>query len=115
MAKMRKLRMSLRIVTYKEREFWLAHCLETDVVAEGTTPAQAVKNLMELSEFQIRVAEEDGDVQSIFRPAPPQIWKMFMIASELKGPIKRSKKGQGRPAKAPKPIGHVEIREFALV
>ena len=81
---MPKIRVTLRIVVYRESRLWLAHCLELDIVAEGTTSAAAVKDLLDLCLLQIDVAGEEGDLESIFRPAPPEIWKMFFMSQKRK-------------------------------
>ena len=70
-------RLILRALIYRDDDWWVAHCLETDVVAEGNTPTQAFANLQSLTDLQIRTAMEDGDLQSIFRQAPPDILTLF--------------------------------------
>lgn len=82
------LRISLRAVVYQEDDWWLAHCLELDLVAEGKTAKDALANLQGLCAFQIKVAWEDGDLESIFRPAPPETWRMFFLGVEMPAPRK---------------------------
>jgi predicted RNase H-like HicB family nuclease len=74
---MPEVRLTLRALIYRDDEWWVAHCLETDVVAEGATPVQAFENLQSLTAFQIETALEEGDLQSIFRQAPAQILAAF--------------------------------------
>ena len=62
---------ALRMVVYLEGGGWIAHCLEMDVVAEGKTANEAMRNLEDLCQFQIEVAMKEGDLDSVFRPAPP--------------------------------------------
>src|SRR5947209_2140777 len=54
------LNVNLRFLVYREDETWLAHCLEMDIVAEGDTPESAVSDLVDLCNFQIATAMEDG-------------------------------------------------------
>ena len=61
---------NLSAVVYSEGKLWLAHCLELDIVAEAKTVEDAVRSLISLCDLQIKVAIEEGDLQSIFRPAP---------------------------------------------
>jgi len=96
---MPKPRLSLCALIYQDDKCWVAHCLETDVVAEGETPTKAFVNLQSLTEFQIETALEDGDLESIFRPAPPEIHAAFARASDQ--PIRR------RP---PKGVKSFEVR-----
>jgi predicted RNase H-like HicB family nuclease len=79
---MPKPRLSLCALIYQDDDCWVAHCLETDVVAEGSTPTKAFVNLQSLTEFQIERALEDGDLESVFRPAPPEIHAAFARASD---------------------------------
>jgi predicted RNase H-like HicB family nuclease len=82
----------LRALIYRDDDCWVAHCLETDVVAEGETPTKAFENLQSLTEFQIETALEGGDLQSLFRSAPVEIHAAFATAYDQ--PIRR------RPPKA---------------
>jgi hypothetical protein len=92
---MEKINIDLRAVVYREGDWWIAHCLELDLVAEGKTPQSALKDLIDLSTFQIQVATEEGDLESVFRPAPAHLWAMYASAEEievskrLKKPIRR--------------------------
>lgn len=74
---MTQVRLTLRALVYRDDDWWVAHCLETDVVAEGATPIKAFENLQSLTDFQIETALEAGDLQSIFRQAPPEILAAF--------------------------------------
>ena len=76
---MHSIRLTLRALVYRDGDFWVAHCLETDVVAEGTTPLKAFENLQSLTSFQIETALETGDLQSIFRQAPREILSAFAV------------------------------------
>lgn len=93
----------LRGVVYREGTAWLAHCLETDIVTEGNSPQQAMHDLDDLCRFQIEVALDEGDLASVFRPAPPDVWKMFYMAREMK--LRR---------KQLKPIAQFEARQLVL-
>ena len=76
---MPEVRLTLRALIYRDDDWWVAHCLETDVVAEGKTPVQAFDNLQSLTGFQIEMALKEGDLQSIFRQAPPEILSAFAV------------------------------------
>ena len=89
---MPEVRLTLRAWIYRDDDWWVAHCLETDVAAEGNTPMRAFDNLQSLTAFQIETALQEGDLQSIFRQAPPQLLSAFAIGYDR--PIRR------RPPKA---------------
>lgn len=72
-----EINIDIRGVVYREGPWWIAHCLELDVPAEGDTPAAAMKSAIELCVFQVREAMKDGDLRSIFRPAPPELWELY--------------------------------------
>jgi len=76
---MPKVRLIFRALIYRDDDWWVAHCLETDVVAEGNTPLRAFENLLSLTDLQIETALEEGDLQSIFRQAPPEILSHFAV------------------------------------
>ncbi len=98
------LSLSLRAVLYPENGLWFAHCLELDIVAEGRTPKQAIKSLDELCELQVRVALDEGDLESIFRPAPAEIWKLFFMAKKTPAPLR----------KPTSPVKHFEARKLVV-
>ncbi len=86
----RELRLDLRAVIYRHGKWWIAHCLETDLVAESNKPAQALKELIELTATQIKTAMDSGELESIFRPAPPEIWATYSFSREFKLPPVRN-------------------------
>lgn len=99
-----KIRLDFRVLIYKEDEFWIAHCLETDLVAEGASMSQAIDSLIDISNVQIEAAIDEGDLASLFTPAPPDIWRMYAIAAE--GPSRR-------PRKAIKQVNKLSVRQLA--
>jgi hypothetical protein len=98
-------RVDLRVVIYRHREWWIAHCLELDLVAEGTTPTNAFRDLVDISVSQVETATEMGNLESIFRAAPPEIWAMFSRASDAPQLKKKS---------SSRSIERFEVREAAL-
>jgi hypothetical protein len=100
----RKLGIPLRAVAYQHGEWWIAHCLELDIVAEGRDPAHALQDLMDMSASQIDAAIERGDLESVFRAAPPELWAMFSRAQDTT--LKK---------KPPLPVERFEAREAVLV
>jgi len=75
-------RLSLRALIYPENGWWIAHCLELDLVAEGETPLKAFEALQSLTELQVETAMDEGNLQSIFRQAPPEILAAFATAQD---------------------------------
>jgi hypothetical protein len=97
-------RFELRAVVYQQREWWIAHCLELDLVAEGRDLQSALRDLMDISSTQLQTALEAGDIESAFRPAPPEVWAMFARAADLQP--------RGKPRR---PVSRFEAREAVLI
>ncbi len=97
-------RIPLRAVVYPHGKWWIAHCLELDLVAEGTTPESALQDLIDLSSVQIKMAVKNNDLRSAFSAAPPEIWAMFSRAKDR--PLKK---------KPTAPVERFEAREAVLV
>ncbi len=76
----------LRGIVYREGQWWIAHCLEMDVVAEGNSPFEAFSSVVELCGIKIDEAMIDGNLRSIFRPAPPEIWELYARAKTFRKP-----------------------------
>jgi hypothetical protein len=98
------LSIDLRAVIYTEHNVWIAHCLEMDVVAEGASADQALGDLLDLCAYQIEYSLAQGDLRSIFRPAPEETWVMYWRAHKKRLPKKPSK-----------PVGRFEARKYAIV
>jgi hypothetical protein len=90
---------------YREGGLWFAHCLELDIVAEGGTPAAAVKNTLELCAYQIETAVANGDLESIFRPAPSKFWSLF---------FSKTRKSRVPQSPATKRLHNFEARELVM-
>lgn len=73
-------------VAYPEGDFWLAHCLQLDVVGQGDTPEAAAREMIDLTLFHLREALHDNDVKSTFRPAPVEIWYEYDDGRPMKSP-----------------------------
>jgi hypothetical protein len=97
-------RLELRAVVYPHGEWWIAHCLELDLVAESRDPQEAFDDLMDLTSSLIEEAIRGGDMNSIFHPAPAEIWGLFSRAQDIS------------PRRKPvRPVERFEVREAALV
>ena len=104
-------RINLSAIVYPEDGVWIAHCLELDIVAEGATSDDALQSLVSLCDFQIKVAMEEGDLGSIFRPAPPEVWQMFSSGREK---LITGKKAAPGKARFRGPVDRFEARQLAF-
>ncbi len=77
--------MSFRACIYPSREeegYFVAHCLELDVMGESTTVEGAMDQLLELIESQLNSCQVN-DVD-IFFPAPAYVWQIYSQAVKAK-------------------------------
>jgi len=102
------LRIPLSAVVYQESRWWIAHCLELDLVAEGKSPDDAIQTLYRLTELQLGKAMEEGDITSAFHPAPADVWRMYWIAG--KQPDSRA----APRFKLKAPVDRFETRQLVL-
>jgi len=105
------LNINLSAIVYCESGVWLAHCLELDIVAEGEGANDAFESLKSLCDLQITVALEEGDIGSVFRPAPPEIWKLFAAGTDRATEFKAGR-GKSRGFKAP--VNRFESRQVCF-
>ncbi len=62
------------LVEPAEEGGYIAICLDLDIVTEGRTEKEALKNLKEAVEMYVESVFEEGDYSSLFRPAPKEYW-----------------------------------------
>jgi hypothetical protein len=91
------------VLIYHEDEWWIAHCLEMDLPAEGQSPQEAFQNLLDVLDVQIQSSLADGDLGSIFSPAPAELWRMYALATD-----------RTFRKKPPKPVSRLDVRELVL-
>jgi len=69
-----------------------------DLFGQGDTPEEAMESLDQSVRIAIEDAQEHGALQSLFRPAPPEVWRKW-AERMLKDAVKRKK---GLHGKAPR-------------
>ena len=67
---------TLSLLLWKEEGRYFVHCLELDIVGDGTTVPEAYKHIAELIVEQIEFAEENKT--EILHPAPKEYWDKFL-------------------------------------
>ncbi|MBI2933384.1 MAG: hypothetical protein HYY16_17200 [Planctomycetes bacterium] len=78
-----EVRFPFKFIFYREDDRWVGHCLETDTVVEGKSPADAVRNLKDALELQITDALAKKNLSTIYNPAPREYWQMLPQAIEM--------------------------------
>ena len=72
--------LTVHLLLYHEETWYVAHCLEFDLVAQGKTPLDAFKNLLDAIDVQATYAQEAGDWGQLFVPAPAEYWRLLPTA-----------------------------------
>ena len=73
----------VRVLIYREDDYWIAHCLEYDLLGDGKTVRTALKRLMGVIETQISYLKENDLMEQLYHPAPLQYWRRFATARPL--------------------------------
>jgi len=72
--------LTVHILLYPEEDRYVGHCLEFDLVAQGTSALEAFKNVLDAIEVQASFAREIGDWSLLFVPAPAEYWRLLAAA-----------------------------------
>lgn len=62
------------ILKKKEDGDWVAHCLELDIVATGSTQAEAREIINSLIAAQVDYAFSTDNLAHLYHPAPAEVW-----------------------------------------
>lgn len=83
MPEVRRFRLPLRIVFYREADSWIAHCLEFDLLGDGPTKEAAMETLCEAIAIQFEASAEWDNPDNLFTPADGQYFKMFAEGEDV--------------------------------
>ena len=73
----------LDVLMEKDGQYFIAHCLDLDLVAQGKTFEEAKKELIELINDQIDFAVDNNLEELLVHPAPKEYWiRYWNIKSE---------------------------------
>ncbi len=67
----------LHCIQYKDNNWYIAHCLELDLAAQGRSPQGARNTLADMIRDQVQFAVENDMMDSLFRPAPEKYWRQY--------------------------------------
>ena len=80
---MKPLRISLRILFYKEEKHWIAHCLEFDLVGHGKTQKNAWEMLLKAIAIQFAASIQHKNPENLFSPADGKFFAMFAAGKDI--------------------------------
>ncbi len=66
--------MAVHVILYRDEGQVVAHCLEFDPVAQGTTSDEAYRNLLDAIELQADFTQATGDLENLIQLAPVEYW-----------------------------------------
>ena len=66
--------MAVHVILYRDEGQVVAHCLEFDLVAQGTTSDEAYRNLLDAIELQADFTQATGDPENLIQLAPVEYW-----------------------------------------
>ena len=68
---------SFNILLKEEDGFFIAHCLELDIVATGLTASEARMEILDLIKAQLDYAFNNDNLDNLYHPAPSEVWQEF--------------------------------------
>lgn len=74
--------MMFNILIKREEGYFLAHCLELDIVATADTLKQVQDDVISLINAQIDYAFAHDNLDNLYHPAPAEVWKEFFKCKE---------------------------------
>jgi predicted RNase H-like HicB family nuclease len=80
---MQELRIPLRAVFYRESDSWIAHCLEFDLVGDGSTREEALQSLSDAIGCQLDATLENRNAANLFSPADGRYFTMFAAGKDV--------------------------------
>ena len=71
------------ILVYREKDYWIAHCLEFDLLADSQTPQKAVSILSGVINTHIEYLKKNNAMHQLYNPAPKKYWKLLVDAEPV--------------------------------
>jgi hypothetical protein len=81
--------LNFNILLKKEEDLFVAHCLELDIVATGDTVQQAKNDVLDLIVAQVDYAFSNDNLDHLYHPAPPEVWREFFACKGIPEALKR--------------------------
>lgn len=94
--------LSVNILAKKEGDIWTGHCLELDIVVTANSIEKLRKELTDLIVAQVDYAFSNDNLNYLYHPAPPEIWKEFFnCKKQLEDRIQVKSKSKKKTAFVP--------------
>jgi hypothetical protein len=77
-----KAKIQLDILIKREEDYYLAHCLQFDLVTTADTLKAVRIDIVDLCRAHIEYAYEYDNLQYLFSPAPKEVWAEYLAMSK---------------------------------
>jgi len=74
---------TVSVLFKKEGVEWIGHCLELDIVQTGTNLRTLKADMKDLIIAQVFYAFKNDNLDYLFHPAPPEVWKEFFGCKKM--------------------------------
>jgi hypothetical protein len=74
--------MIFNILVKEEAEGYVGHCLELDIVSVASDFRQLQNDMRDLIMTQIDYAFAHDNLENLYHPAPPEVWREFFECKE---------------------------------
>lgn len=68
----------LDVLIKREEDYYVAHCLQFDIVATADTLDEVRKGVIDLCKAHIEYSYENDNLEYLFSPAPKEIWSEYL-------------------------------------
>jgi hypothetical protein len=75
---------SVRVLLSRDDNRWVAHCLEFDLLGDGSTKVEAIRQLWQAIGIQVEESKRLNNRANLFNPAPPIYWERFARGREVR-------------------------------
>jgi hypothetical protein len=73
---------AFKVLIRREPDAWVAHCLELNLVAVAQTAEHVEADIIDIIVAHVRYAIENDNLEHMYHPAPPHVWKAFFKCSD---------------------------------
>lgn len=80
-----KAEIRLDILIKKEEDYYLAHCLQFDLITTADSLNQVKKDIINLIRAHIEYSYEYDNLDHLFSPAPKEVWAEYLEMSRKEG------------------------------
>lgn len=80
----KKAEFRLDILIKKEEDYYLAHCLQFDIVITADTLKDVRHDMINLCKAHIDYSYKNDNMEFLFSPAPKEVWSEYMAMCKNK-------------------------------